>query len=360
MTTTNTAENTVVSIPSQSAIDYNQMEIVDAAVIFPELGYQEGKRKLQRRKHRHPNCVKSNPLYIPEQELFERVMAWWNFGKRLKPFGVHGETGTGKTELMLYIADRLNEPVYLEKITTGMTTEKFEGDRELVVNESGDQVTTRNYSNAAMGYMHGGLVILDEVDKANDDLQTALHLFLERKPWTLSTFKQTAHCHPNCRIVATANTMGEGGHERYLTSQRMDSALRARFGWEMAHFPESAHELEILKKCFPKLPSIMRMKMVKLANAFRDALLGPNRDGDIDNPISCVFSPRTIVHWGEMMMAYGLNRTPMDSLKFAFWGSVDPEDYVDANGIIQRIWGDDINKKLGVLLKELADASSKK
>lgn len=334
--TTATATATAVKAVQQAPekVDYYQMEEVCASELFPDV-YSAGTLKLKRRLNRHPDCLPSNPDYVPDQKTLRRVLAWW-FTPRLKALGLYGETGTGKTELLLYVADILNEPVYLVKVHPALMPEDLEGCKDLAPTASG--VISKNSPGlAAKAYRNGGLLILDEVDKVNAPLGCALHGLVEGKPWPIEQFNIVINQHPMCRVAGTANTMGEGGHERYHTSNRMDQALRSRFGWLQTHFPDTVRELSILTRMFgKKLPTPMLRDTVKLANSFRDALLGPNRDGKIDNPLNAVFSTRTLVQWCNYTVAFGGDAVWRESLEFAFWGSVDPECEDMAKDIIQR------------------------
>ncbi|MGO3785890.1 MAG: AAA family ATPase [Pseudoalteromonas prydzensis] len=346
-TQTQTTNQAVTSIAP--SVDYNEVHKVDAHERFPEL-FDPQEYEIAIRKHRHPNCQKADKNYVPDEDTLRMALAWWLAPSQPKPLGLVGETGTGKTEMLLFIADRLNEPVYIEKVTTGMTGERLEGGYELLTDSSGNAVTNKRYSQAAQGYKYGGLVILDEVDKANDDLSTSLHLFVEGKPWTLSVFGETINKHKHCRIAGTANTTGGGGSDRYITSQRLDQALRSRFGWLQTRYPEKEIELDILKRNYPKLPTKITRRMVQTGNALRVAALGTDLDGNIDNPLGCVFSTRSLVHWGFYLMQFGLKRSPRVSLDFAFMGSVDDEEKAEVLAIIQRVWGEEIDKPLGELL----------
>lgn len=344
-----TATTTATPINAQTkAIDIYAMEEVCGSIVFPDF-YSQGEVKLKRRVNRSVDCIPSNPDYIPDEMMLRRTLAWW-FSPRCKPLGLFGETGTGKTEMLLYVADRLNEPCYINKIHPAFMPEELEGSKELVGTPNG--VITRNTLGlAAKAFKHGGLLILDEVDKANAALGCSLHGLVDGKPWPIEQFSCVLNQHSMFRVSATANTMGEGGNERYHTSNRMDSALRSRFGWLKTQFPEQAREMAILQKKFPKLPNPMLKDCVRLANAFRDALLGQKRDGNIDNPINAVFSTRTLVHWCHYTMVFGLKAKWYESLDFAFQGSVDPEYVEDAKAIIQRILGNNINLTVAEVIK---------
>lgn len=345
------AQSNVSTIKPATKIDYNEMIEVDAHERFPEI-FDPNQYKIKIRKHRHPNCQKADMHYTPDEATLRKALAWWLAPAQPNPLGLVGETGTGKTELLLFIADRFNEPVFIEKVTVGMSGERLEGGYELAVDGKGNNVTRKRYSQAACGYKYGGLVILDEVDKANEDLSTSLHLFVEGKPWTLSVFGETINKHANCRIAATANTTGGGDSDRYITSQRLDQALRSRFGWLKTKYPSKAVELEILEKNFPKLTLPIRKLMVQTADSLRTAVLGKDHDGNIDNGLGCVFSTRTLVHWGFYMMTFGANRSPYESFEFSFLGSIDNDEIEEVNSVVQRVWGDEINKPLGELIQK--------
>lgn len=340
---------TLLSTAPQSKIDFNQLEEVCASTLFPTV-YAAGQVKLKKRVHRHPDCLPSNPDYLPDPLTLRRTLAWW-FTPRLKALGLYGETGTGKTELLLYIADLLNEPVYMVKVHPALMPEDIEGSKDLIVS-NGASASRNSPGLAAKAYRNGGLLILDEVDKANAALGCSLHGLVEGKPWPIEQFNMVLNQHAFCRVAGTANTMGEGGNERYHTSNRMDQALRSRFGWLQCHFPDKVRELAILTKMFGKfLPVSMLREKINLANSFRDALLGKARDGKIDNPCNAVFSTRTLVQWANYSICFGPDATWMESLHFAFWGSIDPECEHLAKEIVQRCLDDKVNKTVGEIVK---------
>lgn len=330
-------------------IDFNAVEQVCGSELFPDV-YQPGEIMINRKLHRHPDCQPSNPHYVPDETLLRRVLAWYYF-PNMKPMGFKGETGTGKTEMALYLGDKLNVPVYIIKVHNGLMPEDIEGCKDLVATDKG-VISKNSLGLAAKGYRYGGIIVFDELDKANGALGCAIHGLVEGKPWPIEQFGIIINKHPNCRIMATANTNGEGGHERYHTSQRMDQALRSRIGWKETHFPAEHIELKILDNHFPKLPTQMKVDMIKLANAFRDALLGKDRDGNIDNPINAVFSTRTLVDWGKATMCFGKKAIWNEALDNAFKGSIDPEHLDICNDIAQRILGDLKDKTVEDVLME--------
>lgn len=340
---------TQLNTTSNSVVDYSEMEQVAAQAIFPELFEQGSTAMLKRRKHRHPDCISSNSMYVPDAETAKLALVWLMAPKQMLSLGLQGHTGTGKTELALYLADKLNLPIYIVKIHARMNPQDLEGSYVLDV-ENGQTVTRKEYGPAAKAYLNGGILLLDEFDKASGELTSAMHLLVEGKPWPLEMFKETIQKHDQCFCIGTANTYGAGHDERYITSNQMDSAFLSRFMWLETHYPNIVQESIILEKFAPRLPLHLRNDAIKLANAFRDAALGVNRDGNVDDPIQCIFSTRVLVAWIYYIQAFGAFRTLKQSLDSVFLKSVPADDADIANEIVNKIFGDDINKPLKEIL----------
>lgn len=330
---------------SNTVVDYSEMEQVPAYTVFPELFEQGSTAKINRRKNRHPDCIASNSMYVPDPEMAKLALVWIMAPHQLLSLGLQGHTGTGKTELALYIADRLNLPIYIVKIHARMNPQDLEGSYVLDV-ENGQTVTRKEYGPAAKAYLNGGILLLDEFDKASGELTSAMHLLVEGKPWPLEMFKETLHKHKQCYCIGTANTYGTGHDERYITSNQMDSAFLSRFMWLETHYPNVVQESKILEKFAPRLPLHLRNDAIKLANAFRDAALGVNRDGDVDDPIQCIFSTRVLVAWMYYIQTFGVMRTLKQSLDAVFLKSVNADDAEIVDEIVNKVFGDDINKPL--------------
>lgn len=334
---------------SNNVVDYSEMEQVPAYAVFPELFDQGSAAMLKRRKYRHPDCIASNSMYVPDAETAKLALVWLMAPKQMLSLGLQGHTGTGKTELALYLADKLNLPIYIVKIHARMNPQDLEGSYVLDV-ENGQTVTRKEYGPAAKAYLNGGILLLDEFDKASGELTSAMHLLVEGKPWPLEMFKETIQKHDQCFCIGTANTYGAGHDERYITSNQMDSAFLSRFMWLETHYPNIVQESIILEKFAPRLPLHLRNDAIKLANAFRDAALGVNRDGNVDDPIQCIFSTRVLVAWVYYIQAFGAFRTLKQSLDSVFLKSVPADDAEIANEIVNKIFGDDINKPLKEIL----------
>jgi len=335
-------------VQSAQVVDYMEMEDVAAHLIFPDL-FEPGTVKLKRRKHRHPDCIQSNPMYVPDQELAKLALIWLMAPKQMLALGLQGHTGTGKTELAMYLADKLNLPLYIVKVHARMNPQDIEGSY-VIDAQDGHAITLKEYGPAAKAYKNGGVLLLDEFDKASGELTSAMHLLVEGKPWPLEMFKETLMKHPQCYVIGTANTFGSGHDDRYITSNQMDQAFLSRFMWLETQYPDVVRESKILTAFAPKLPVPLRNDIIKLANAYRDAALGNNRDGDVEDPIQAIFSTRVVVAWAYYIQAFGLFRTLRQSLDCVFLKSVAEEEKTIVSDIAVKVFGDQLDKPLKELI----------
>jgi len=118
-----------------------------------------------------------------------------------------------------------------------------------------------------------GIIILDEIDQADPDISYMLHPVYEGDGLTIQEDGGTyIPRHPNCYIVATANTKGRGS-DSGLTHARfeMSEATRDRFPyWLSFSFMEAAQEARTINsKTGLDLP--YADKLVTVANNIRTA-----------------------------------------------------------------------------------------
>lgn len=340
--------NSNINTNTNASIDHSEMEAVPAHIAFPEI-FEPSKIMLKRRKHRHEDCIPSNPMYVPDEENTKLALVWLQAPEQMLALGLQGHTGTGKTELAMYLADRLNLPLYIVKVHPRMNPQDLEGSY-ILDNDNGQTVTRKEYGPAAKAYINGGILLLDEVDKASEELTCAMHLLVEGKPWPLEMFKETLMPNKNYFCMGTSNTYGGGHDDIYVSSRQLDGAFISRFMWIETQYPTPVTEAKILEKIGGKLPIGIRNDAIRLANAFRDAALGVKRDGNVEDPIKCIFSTRVLVAWIYYIQGFGKFRSLKQSLDAVFLRSVGIDDKSIAQDIVDKIYGDDINLKLNDLL----------
>ncbi|EGQ7973523.1 AAA domain-containing protein [Vibrio parahaemolyticus] len=327
---------------------WSEMELVDAGEVFaPHI--PKGMFKIARPKHRHPKCIDSNPTYIPQRDVLRSILAWWCAPTRKLSLFMFGETGTGKTEMLLWFADRMNWPVSLTAVNESMRPEKAQGSYILFNGK-----TPYRYGSVASAMKYGWCQIMDECDKGSGDFLSKLHTPAEYKPWQLDDTGEIITPHKNFRFCATANTNGGGDMTgRYHTSQRLDEAFRRRFAFVECDYPSAAVEDSILSASYPDISKSTRHKMIKLAGQMRLALRAPqleakattpealNKLGLPDERLSCAFSTRVLVAWADYMTIFGVKNVPLkESFDFVFGNSLDESDEPAVYSIVQRIFGE--------------------
>lgn len=327
---------------------WSEMETVDAGDVFHPF-VPKGKLTIQRPKYRHPQCVEANPHYVPQMNVLRPLLAWWCAGTRKLSLFMFGETGTGKTEMMLWFADRLNWPVVLTAVNESLRPEKTQGSYILF----GDKTPFR-YGSVAKAMKYGWACIMDECDKGSGDLLSKLHTPAEYKPWQLDDTSEIIVPHANYRFLATGNTAGGGDMTgRYHTSQRLDEAFRRRFAFIECDYPDAATEDRIISAQFPNVTKETRVKMVQLAVQMRLALKAPQLEASAETPeklaklklpterLSCAFSTRVLIAWADYMNIFGINLIPLrESFDFSFGNSLDEEDRPAVYSIVQRVFGE--------------------
>lgn len=330
---------------------WSEMEEVDAGEVFyPHV--PKGVVKVLRPKHRHPKCIDANPTYIPQRDVLRPLLAWWCAPSRKLSMFMFGETGTGKTEMLLWFADRMNWPVSLTSVNESLRPEKGQGSYILF----GDKTPFR-YGSVAKAMKYGWVQIMDECDKGSGDFLSKLHTPAEYKPWELDDTGEIIKPHLNFRFCATGNTNGGGDMTgRYHTSQRLDEAFRRRFAFVECDYPSEAIEDSIISTSYPAISKQTRHRMVKLAMEMRQSLRAPQLEAAATTPealaklqlpterLSCAFSTRVLVAWADYMNIFGTQTVPIkESFDFVFGNSLDEEDRPAVYSICQRIFGEAFN-----------------
>lgn len=130
-----------------------------------------------------------------------------------------GPAGSGKSKVAELVAEEINLPYYAPPIGRETTNAQLFG-----------------YFNAAGLYVrtpvrecceHGGVLHLEEIDFASPAVGTALNALLANDK--IGFPDATITRHPDCIIVASANTYGTGANAQYIGSQGLNAATLDRF-----------------------------------------------------------------------------------------------------------------------------------
>ena len=97
--------------------------------------------------------------YIPNMDVFEVVLSWFS-NRAVQPLWLHGPTGSGKSELLLFMANKLGVPVSI--ISGSLDTR---GETLFVRTESrgenGGTTLVQVPTDISNRYRYGGLILID-------------------------------------------------------------------------------------------------------------------------------------------------------------------------------------------------------
>ena len=160
---------------------------------------------------------------------------------------IAGPAGTGKTTSVLQVAARLGIPV--QQITCSNKCEALDliGHTTLV-NGSLQFV----YGPLTTALKNGEILLLNELDTMSASDLSALNDVLEGKPLTIvQNNGEVIKPHPNFRLIATANTFGNGDeYGMYSGTRILNQAFLDRFRFVRADAPSASDVTRLINKVY--------------------------------------------------------------------------------------------------------------
>jgi cobaltochelatase CobS len=186
-----------------------------------------------------------------------------------------GPTGCGKTTMLRNIAAQLGRPFFRIPVHGEMRKREMIGGFKQITTERGSE--TRWYDGVlTQAIAMPSIVDLDEIDRADPDLQYVAHQAYEREGLTiLEDGGRFVPPHPHHAIVATANTKGrDDGENPYELRSQMSEATRDRFSfWIECSYMPADQELAQLITDVPTLDRKSADRLIKYGNLMRAAFL---------------------------------------------------------------------------------------
>lgn len=279
--------------------------------------------------------------YTPNMDVFEIVLSWFS-AKAVQPLWLHGPTGSGKTEMMLYMAHHLNVPV---SIISGSLDTRGETlfVRMEAKGENGGTTLVPVPTDIIKRYRDGGLIIIDEIDKFDSPVQSALHPLCDYKELYVEGIG-LIQPHKLTKICATANTVGDGHSAHYVNSVVVDAALRSRFCFLELGYPTPAVEFSILENHYPAMHGELLKQLINVA--------GKIRSGFGNGTFSLPMSTRTLVGWCHGIKMFR-NKSLRESFSFVYAKSLSEDECVAALDTLHAVMDDDIDLPMPELINKL-------
>jgi cobaltochelatase CobS len=177
-----------------------------------------------------------------------------------------GGAGGGKTHSTSDVAKVLGLDFYTKSISAQTSEFSFFG----FINAAGNFVETDFYN----AYTKGGLFCIDEIDNGSPNLLSVLNSALANGKCSFANGTQTRHKDFIC--VATANTIGRGGNQKYVGRLQIDAATLDRFALLNWDYDTNLEDLLSGNKEVSQYVQKLRNKA-------------------IDNNLNCVISPRASI-----------------------------------------------------------------
>ena len=136
-----------------------------------------------------------------------------------------GPAGCGKTTMAKQLAQALNLPFGFLSLSAGVTETHLLG-RVLPQADGSWQYQKSLFVKL---YEEGGVFLLDEIDAADANLMVAINAALANGALANPVTGAVHERHPDCHIVAAANTWGRGGDTQYVGRNQLDASTLDRF-----------------------------------------------------------------------------------------------------------------------------------
>lgn len=176
-----------------------------------------------------------------------------------------GESGTGKSSAIRYIAEKTQRGLRRINLNGGTTADELVG--RILINEKGTYWVDGPLTEAVR---NGDMVVLDEINAALPEVLFVLHALLDDDGYLVLTEKpdkEIVRKHPNFRFFATCNP------PEYAGTKEMNQALLSRFGICIyCNFPEATKETEIIESHLGTnvAKDNFTQKLIELSNNLRN------------------------------------------------------------------------------------------
>lgn len=204
---------------------------------------------------------------------------------------IAGPSGCGKTSLIMQVCARLQWG--LQQITVGNKTEVSDLIGHTVLRK-GELVF--EYGVLVKAMLNGDVLLINEIDTMSPSDLSVLNDVLEGKPLTITANNgEIIKAHPNFRVVATANTIGNGDDTgAYVGTRQMNTAFMDRFRYLYMDYLTEQEEAELVLKV-SKVDKDTAQKLAKFSHDLRELC-----NGDAAQ-ISTPFSSRALIKVAKML-----------------------------------------------------------
>ena len=254
---------------------------------------------------------------------------------------ISGETGTGKSSLVEQIAARLNWPLIRINFDSEITRSDLVG-RDVLKSESGTTVSKFIDGILPQALAGPNIILLDEIDFVRPDIAYVLQSVLDNYGLRINEDGgRMVKIHPNARIIATANTLGQGDTSaKYSGARSQSAALRDRFNiWIDKKYLAPHLEIKLLK-------DKGLLALSEFDDEFENSLkqyIRAHRRAYNQNTISIPLSPRALQATADLFSQFfenGNSETTsiLEALDLTILNKCEDTDRSILTGLVQRFF----------------------
>lgn len=245
----------------------------------------------------HPNVPEIDPDHKFDLATMKPLLWALATGKNAY---LHGHSGTGKTTDVHQVAARLGWPIFRVNMDSEMSRVDLIG-RETLRQENGTTVSQFVEGVLPTAMQMGAIFEADEVDFGRSDVMYAFQSMLE-EGGTLRLTEDGGRIvkpHPLFRVVATANTKGQGDETGCYQGARVQSAaFLDRFTvWIEKEYLKPKIEAKVIKAKVPDCGDKAISQLIKIAGEMRKAF--------VNGEIMTTVSPRGLITAAAMFTTLG-------------------------------------------------------
>lgn len=231
----------------------------------------------------HDQFVPKGNKYVDHDKMLETLA---HAIEADKPVLLIGETGTGKTSAVRYLAQETGNAFRRLNLNGATTVDEFVG--KILIDEKGTYWTDGILVDAMR---NGHWLLIDEINAGLPEILFVLQSLLDDDKYIVLSDKKDREIvrpHPNFRLFATCNPS-----DNYSGTKEMNKALLSRFPIVLEiGFPTPDKELDVMKSKFKSVNEDLASRMIDMANDLRN--------GYKEHKMDFCFSTRELINWYEM------------------------------------------------------------
>ena len=277
-----------------------------------------------------------DPTYVFDKNTTLSILAGFEHDRRVMIQGYHG---TGKSTHIEQVAARLNWPCVRINLDSHISRIDLLG-KDAIVLEDGKQITEFKEGILPWSIQNPVAIVFDEYDAGRPDVMFVIQRILEVDgKLTLLDQNQVISPHPSFRLFATTNTVGMGDVTGlYHGTQQINQGQMDR--WHILstlNYLDKTHEFSVVSGKVPELKNTKDKALIKSMIQLADL----TRQGFINEDISTLMSPRTVITWAQNYLIFNDIKY---SFRLTFLNKCEESEKPIVAEYFQRCFGEDLSE----------------